>query len=63
VEFKIAALPVKISAPSRIRENIDYNRDISNLIDNVSKNYIYDNSLYLREPQYKVIMQNQGNYH
>jgi len=42
---------------TQIRENIDYNRDISNLIDNVAQNYIYDNSLYLREPQYKVIMQ------
>ena len=45
---------------SQIRENIDYNRDISNLIDNVAQNYIYDNSLYLREPQYKVIMQTKG---
>lgn len=42
---------------TRIRENIDYNRDISNLIDPVAQNYIYDNSLYLREPQYKHILQ------
>ena len=41
---------------TRIRENIDYNRDISNLIDPLVQNYIYDNSLYLREPQYKHIL-------
>lgn len=57
-------LPVHLEdiSSSRIRENIDYNRDISNLIDNVAQNYIYDNSLYLREPQYKVIMQTKGIY-
>ena len=42
---------------TRIRENIDLNRDISNLIDPVVQNFIYDNSLYLREPQYKQVMQ------
>lgn len=52
-------LPVHLEdiSSTRIRENIDYNRDISNLIDTVAQNYIYDNSLYLREPQYKSIMQ------
>lgn len=52
-------LPVHLEdiSSTRIRENIDYNRDISNLIDTVAQNYIYDNSLYLREPQYKHIMQ------
>ncbi|GAB1475788.1 hypothetical protein MASR2M70_06200 [Bacillota bacterium] len=57
-------LPVHLEdiSSSRIRENIDYNRDISNLIDNVAQHYIYDNSLYLREPQYKVIMQTKGIY-
>lgn len=45
---------------TRIRENIDLNRDISNLIDAVAQNYIYDNSLYLREPQYKSIVMTKG---
>ncbi len=38
---------------TRIRENIDLGRDISNLIDPTVQDYIYRNSLYLREPQYK----------
>lgn len=42
---------------TRIRDNIDQGRDISNLIDNVAQNFIYDNSLYLREPQYKSILE------
>ena len=42
---------------TRIRENIDLNRDISNLIDPVAQNYILENSLYLREPAYKHILQ------
>lgn len=52
-------LPVHLEdiSSTRIRENIDNNRDISNLIDTVAQNYIYENSLYLREPQYKHIMQ------
>ena len=44
---------------TRIRENIDMNRDISNLIDPVAQNYIYENSLYLREPAYKHVLQAQ----
>ncbi|MDD7020022.1 hypothetical protein [Hornefia butyriciproducens] len=42
---------------TRIRENIDLNRDISNLIDPVAQNYIYEKSLYLREPAYKHVLQ------
>ena len=38
---------------TRIRDNIDLNRDISNLIDPLAQKYIYENNLYLREPQYK----------
>lgn len=38
-----------------IRENIDSNRDISNLIDPLVQSYIYDNSLYLREPLFKYV--------
>lgn len=51
-------LPTQLEdiSSTRIRENIDYNRDISNLIDPICQNFIYDNSLYLREPQYKHIL-------
>ncbi len=41
---------------TRIRENIDLGRDISNLIDPSVQDFIYRNSLYLREPQYKQLM-------
>ncbi len=44
---------------TRIRENIDLNRDISNLIDTVAQGYIYDRNLYLREPAYKHVMQSR----
>ncbi len=44
---------------TRIRENIDCNRDISNLIDPVAQKYIYDHSLYLRSPQYKTILEDR----
>ncbi len=56
LELKLPLYLEDISS-TRIRENIDMNRDISNLIDPIAQNYIYDNSLYLREPQYKIIMQ------
>lgn len=42
---------------TRIRENIDLNRDISNLIDAVAQNFIYDHNLYLREPAYKHVLE------
>ena len=42
---------------SRIRENIDQNRDISDMIDPVVQEYIYNNGLYLHEPEYKPIIQ------
>ena len=41
---------------TRIRENIDMNRDISHLIDPVVQEYIYQRGLYLREPQYKPLL-------
>lgn len=55
LELKLPIYLEDISS-TRIRENIDNNRDISNLIDTVAQNYIYQNSLYLREPQYKSII-------
>lgn len=42
---------------TRIRENIDLNRDISHLIDPVVQEFIYQRGLYLREPQYKPLME------
>ena len=41
---------------TRIRENIDLGRDISNLVDPTVQDLIYKNSLYLREPQYKQLV-------
>lgn len=38
---------------TRIRENVDSNREISYLIDPLVQNYIYEKGLYIREPQYK----------
>ena len=51
-------LPVQLEdiSSTKIRENIDNNRDISSLIDPVVQNYIYDNALYLRQPMYKFIL-------
>ena len=40
---------------TRIRVNIDLIRDISNLIDAVAQQFIYENNLYLREPAYKHV--------
>ena len=42
---------------TRIRENIDSGRDISNLIDPVAQNYIFEKGLYMREPAYKHVLQ------
>ncbi len=42
---------------TRIRDAIDANRDISNLIDPVAQEYIYLHHLYLREPQNKPILE------
>ena len=41
---------------TRIRENIDLGRDIGSLIDPAVQDFIYRNSLYLREPQYKQLI-------
>ena len=56
VELELPPELEEISS-TRIRENIDMNRDISNLIDPVVQEYIYNNGLYLREPEYKPIIQ------
>ena len=45
----------EISSTS-IRESVDHNRDISALVDPTVQGYIYDNGLYLREPQDKELL-------
>jgi Nicotinic acid mononucleotide adenylyltransferase len=56
-EIKRFNLPPQLEeiSSSKVRENIDCNRDISNLVDPLVQSYIYDNSLYLREPLFKHI--------
>ena len=44
---------------TRIREAVDANRDISHLIDPVAQEFIYRNSLYLREPQDKPLLRTE----
>ncbi len=60
-EIQELKLPVYLEdiSSTRIRENIDKGRDISNLIDTVAQNFIYENSLYLREPQDKSFLEEQ----
>jgi len=41
---------------TRIRENVDLNRDISNFIDPVIQDFIYQNGLYLRDSQTKPLL-------
>ena len=41
---------------TRIRDNIDLGRDVSNLVDPTVQDLIYRNGLYLREPQYKQLV-------
>ena len=45
---------------TRIRQAVDLNRDISNLVDPVAQEYIYHHNLYLGEPQNKPMFQTEG---
>ena len=45
---------------SRIRENVDQNRDISPFIDPVIQDFIYQNGLYLRDRQEKQLLTQSG---
>ena len=47
---------LKDISSSRIRENVDLNRDISNFIDPVIQDFIYQNGLYLRDSQNKTML-------
>ncbi len=57
-DFVLLSLPPQFEdvSSTRIRENIDFNRDISYLVDKVAQQYIYSMSIYMREPQYKSRM-------
>ena len=41
---------------TRIREYVDKNMDISMLVDPMVQNFIYENGLYLRAPQFKNVL-------
>lgn len=56
VELQLPTYLEDISS-TMIRDNIDNGRDISRIIDPVAQNYIYENSLYLREPMYKSVLE------
>jgi nicotinic acid mononucleotide adenylyltransferase len=58
IELKLPLYLEDISS-TQIRENIDNNRDISNLIDPLAQSFIYDRNIYLREPQYKSVMRSK----
>ncbi len=45
---------------TRIRDNLDLNRDISNLIEINAQNYIYEEGLYIREPGYRLVTETKA---
>ena len=64
-ESRIQAPILHLSLPAhledisstRFRDAIDANRDVSHLIDPLAQEYIYRNSLYLREPLNKPVLE------
>jgi len=58
VELKLPLYLEDISS-TQIRENIDNNRDISNLIDPLAQSFIYDRNLYIREPLNKSVLKSK----
>lgn len=58
-EKTILSLPLQYEdiSSTQIRNYIDENRDISQLIDPLAQNFIYEYGLYRREPQYKSLIQ------
>ncbi|MFA9422579.1 MAG: cytidyltransferase, partial [Sedimentibacter sp.] len=58
VELQLPLYLEEISS-TQIRENIDNNRDISNLIDPLAQSFIYDRNLYIREPLDKSILKSK----
>ncbi|MTI68858.1 MAG: cytidyltransferase [Firmicutes bacterium] len=45
---------------TQIRNYIDENRDITELIDPMAQSYIYKQGIYRREPQYKTLLQTKS---
>lgn len=58
VELKLPLYLEDISS-TQIRDNIDNNRDISNLIDSLAQSFIYDRNLYMREPLEKGVLKSK----
>lgn len=58
IELKLPVYLDDISS-TQIRDNIDNNRDISNLIDPLAQCFIYDRNLYTREPLDKSILKSK----
>ena len=58
VELKLPVYLEDISS-TQIRDNIDNNRDISNLIDSLAQSFIYDRNLYTREPLDKSVLKSK----
>lgn len=58
VELKLPLYLEDISS-TQIRDNIDNNRDISNLIDSLAQSFIYDRNLYTREPLDKGVLKSK----
>lgn len=58
VELKLPLYLEDISS-TQIRDNIDNNRDISNLIDSLAQSFIYDRNLYTREPLNKGVLKSK----
>lgn len=56
------ALPPKLKniSSTQIREYVDDNRDISQLIDPLAQKFIYDYGLYRKEPLYKTLLQTKS---
>ncbi|MDF2673663.1 MAG: cytidyltransferase, partial [Clostridiales bacterium] len=53
------ALPTQYEdiSSTQIRNYIDENRDVTSLVDPLAQKYIYENSFYRREPQYKTLIE------
>ncbi|MDD4363724.1 MAG: cytidyltransferase, partial [Atribacterota bacterium] len=49
--------PFEEISSSLIRKNIDNHRDITGLVDPLAERFIYQHSLYQREPQFKATLQ------
>lgn len=58
VELQLPLYLEDISS-TQIRDNIDSNRDVSNLIDSLAQSFIYDRNIYTREPLNKAVLKSK----